>query len=126
MPPSILLVEDSRSDAMMFREALEERGLDWAIRRATDGPSALAALEGEPPDLVVLDLSLPGMRGDEVLKRVRASAQTAALRVVILTGSPNPGEERRCRQLGATDFFVKPHLPDGYLELADQLRAHLR
>ncbi|GAB5549161.1 MAG: response regulator [Sandaracinaceae bacterium] len=125
MQPQVLLVEDSQSDAMMLRDALEERGIEWDVTRAKDGPSALAALEGALPDLMVLDLSLPGMRGDEVLTRVRAHAATAALRVVVLTGTPNPREERRCRALGATDFFVKPNLPDGYLALADSLREHL-
>lgn len=104
---SLLLVEDDK----FLRELLVKKlkGEGFSISEAVDGESALRMLEGggDPPQLVLLDLLLPGIHGFEVLKRIKANASTASLPVVILSNLGQEEDINKAKLLGAEDFLVK-------------------
>lgn len=84
-PTRILVVDDNEGLRENLAEALEMEGYEVMV--ASDGAGALARLEQEPlPDVVLLDLVLPGMDGKEVLRRIRADARLSGVRVVMTTG----------------------------------------
>lgn len=84
--PLALIVEDQDDISAMFATALRDVGFETEIVR--DGDAALTWLFSSVPDLVVLDLHLPGVGGDEVLKRIRADARLAGVQVIVATAYP--------------------------------------
>ena len=74
------------------------------------------------PELVLLDLRLPGMHGFEVLQWIRRQPGLAGLAVVVITGMVAPGDIRRAQELGATAFLAKPFAFAKLVEMAEQLR----
>jgi two-component system, OmpR family, phosphate regulon response regulator PhoB len=96
----------------------------FAVTEAGDGPSALAQIEHDRPDLVVLDLSLPGVGGLDVLRRVReAEGAAALLPIIVLSGRSGETDRIIGLDLGADDYLVKPFSPG---ELAARVRSLLR
>lgn len=116
--PRILLVDDDVALASMLREFLELQGFRVAL--AHDAESGLACLEQDPPDLLVLDVMLPGISGFEALKRLR---QRHDLPVVMLTARGEEAERILGLVDGADDYLAKPCSP---LELAVRIRAILK
>jgi two-component system OmpR family response regulator len=115
----ILVVEDNRTLAAGLVAVL--RGDGFAVDLVHDGPSALAALTAEAFDLVVLDLSLPGMDGLEVLREIRAAGVQTG--VLILTARGALDERVRGLDLGADDYMTKPF---EIAELEARVRVLLR
>ena len=91
-----------------------------AVSEAADGPAALALLESEPPDLVVLDMMLPGVNGLDILRRIR---QTGDMPVIMLTARAEESDRVAGLELGADDYDVKPFSPR---ELAARVNGVLR
>lgn len=82
----ILIVEDDPGVASVIRESLELEGEgDWAVQTASEGRSALELASASPPDVVLLDVRLPGLDGAEVYRRLRTSKQTRGARILFLT-----------------------------------------
>jgi CheY-like chemotaxis protein len=110
--PRILLVEDNPGDAQLVRLALTDALPSARLSVAGDGEAALARLreQGEPPDLVLLDLNLPRLSGHEVLAAVRASedANVRRLPVVVLSSSRAESDVARSYELGASSYVAKP------------------
>ena len=104
MPTKILLVDDERKFVKMLSERLIMRDLGATV--AYDGQSALEMIENERPEVMVLDLKMPGMDGIEVLKIVRDKYPEIA--VIILTGHGSELDRQRCLGLGAVDYLQKP------------------
>jgi chemotaxis family two-component system response regulator Rcp1 len=108
----ILLVEDNPGDAQLVKMALAETLPSARVSVAGDGEAALARLheEGDPPDLVLLDLNLPRLSGHEVLAAVRASEDVAVRRVpvVVLSSSGTAADVERSYELGASSHVAKP------------------
>jgi DNA-binding response OmpR family regulator len=92
----------------------------FRVQCAATGPEALAALRAEPPDLVVLDVMLPGVDGIEILRRLRASADVP---VILLTARAEEADRVLGLELGADDYVVKPFSPR---ELSARVRSVLR
>lgn len=122
--PDILLVEDSPGDVILVREAL--RGLDMCgeIHVVGDGNEALSFLNRDEgfldapvPDLILLDLNLPGMDGREVLREVKAHPEWHRIPVAVLSTSENEDDIRASYELSANCYIVKP------LDLASFRRA---
>ena len=112
MPPTLLLVDDEREATEALQMLLELRGV--TARIAASGREAVAAVQAGVPDLVLLDLHLPGTTGWEVLRQLRRLAP--ALRVVIVTGSGVDRDvERQAREVGALGVLLKPISVDDLL-----------
>lgn len=107
MSQKILLVEDDRFLSNLLVESFQKSGLDFEL--AVDGEEALAKIRKKAPDLIILDLVLPGIDGYEVLKRIKADKDLAYIPVVILSNLGQKNEIKRGLDLGAEDFIVKAH-----------------
>ncbi len=105
---SILIVDDEPSIRLMFRTALESSGYEAV--EAGDGSSALSQLDDSSPDVVLLDLKMPGMDGMETLRRMRETGNDTA--VVIVTALGSIPDAVAAMKLGAVDFLTKPVTPE--------------
>ena len=114
----ILIVEDHPTMREAMRMVLEHEG--FVIREAADGAAALEMVRAQPPDLVFLDLNIPGMTGADVLKNLKQDPETASVRVIIVTAT---GEEERERvlALGADEYFTKPFSPLALLRTVERV-----
>ena len=101
---TVLLVDDEKEFVTTLSERLHLRGIE--AQTATDGESALALIEKDPPKVVVLDILMPGLGGIEVLKRIRA--RSPETQVILLTGQGSAKDGIKGMQLGAFDYLVKP------------------
>jgi len=100
----VLLVDDEKEFVTALAERLELRGFQVLV--AMDGESALGLIETDLPQVVVLDLKMPGIGGLEVLKRIKA--QKLQIPVIILTGHGSLSEGKEGMDLGAFDHLIKP------------------
>jgi two-component system, OmpR family, response regulator MprA len=116
----ILVAEDDRAVADSVRRALEYAG--FAVSVVGDGPTALASALREPPDVLVLDVNLPGLDGFGVCTALRAAGGTAAM-VLMLTARDATADRVAGLDVGADDYLVKPF---DYDELLARVRALLR
>ena len=101
----LLLVDDDDALAEMYAMQLTASGFE--VTTAHTGAEALRLATVGPPDLIYLDLGLPGMPGLEVLERLRTAPNTAAVPIVILTNFSEPEMIKRGQELGAQDYLVK-------------------
>jgi DNA-binding response OmpR family regulator len=106
-PHRILVVDDDPTVSDVLRRYLERAG--YAVEHAADGPAALASFADTRPDLVLLDLMLPGIDGLEVCRRLRADA--AAVPVIMLTALGDEADRITGLRLGADDYVTKPFSP---------------
>jgi two-component system phosphate regulon response regulator PhoB len=115
---AILIVEDHPTMREAMRLVLEHEGFE--IREASDGPAALSMVRAEPPDLVFLDLNIPGMSGADVLRELKQDPSTKDVRVIIVTAT---GEEERggVLRLGADEYFTKPFSPTALLRTVESV-----
>jgi DNA-binding response OmpR family regulator len=104
--PRLLIVDDDKELAQMLREILELN--DYAVEAVTDGETAMQRIAAAPPDLMILDVMLPGMDGFEVLRHVRAKQD---LPVIMLTARGEEAERIQGLTSGADDYIPKPFNP---------------
>jgi CheY-like chemotaxis protein len=116
----ILIVEDHPTMREAMRLVLEHEGSE--ISEAADGASALERIHADAPDLVFLDLNIPGSSGTDVLKKLKGDPATADVRVIIVTAT---GEEGRSHvmSLGADEYFTKPFSPRALLQTVERVLA---
>jgi CheY-like chemotaxis protein len=114
----ILIVEDHPTMREAMRLVLEGEGFD--IDEASDGDQALAVVLEEPPDLVLLDMSIPGISGPDVLAAVKNDPATSEVRVIVVTAT---GEEGRAAAMagGADHYFTKPFSPIALLHAVEEV-----
>jgi DNA-binding response OmpR family regulator len=118
MPEKILVVEDETALRETLIYTLEHEG--FAVRAIGDGPAALGAARSDPPDLVLLDLMLPGIDGFEVCRRLRAETNVP---ILMLTARESEIDRVVGLEMGADDYITKPfHMR----ELVARVRAQLR
>ena len=106
LAPSVLVAEDERNIAESLSFLMEKAGLD--VQVAYDGPSALEAAQSALPDLILLDLMIPGYDGFEVLQRLREMPGGETIRVLILTAKGREIDRRKAADLGVDDYMTKP------------------
>jgi two-component system, OmpR family, response regulator ResD len=116
--PSILVVDDEHTIREVIRRYLERDGFE--VREAADGQAALAEVETHPPDLVVLDLMLPGVDGLTITRQIR---QHSRVPIIMLTAKGETSDRIYGLDLGADDYMAKPFSPQ---ELVSRIRAVLR
>ena len=128
-PLTIILVEDNPVDAYLVRWVLTAHKLPYELHVIEHGDDALevfdllAAQEGlRPPTIVLLDLYLPQVDGREVLRHIKALPQGADMRVVVVTGSYNPADQRDTLNLGADAYFVKPSQLHEFMQLGQLVK----
>ena len=119
--PTVLVVEDDAANRVLLTRLLERAG--YRPVTADDGPSGLAAAFELSPDVVLLDVGLPGMDGLEICRRLRADPRTVALPVVLLTGRTSVDDVVAGLDAGADDFLAKPF---NEAELLARLRSARR
>ena len=119
MQGRILIVEDHPTMREAMRLVLEGEG--FVIEEAADGQTALAAIRERPPDLLFLDLNIPGVSGGDVLLAARADPAFTG-RIIVVTATGEEGRASALR-LGADEYFTKPFSPTALLRTVEQVLA---
>ncbi|MFT7570824.1 MAG: CheY-like chemotaxis protein [Paracoccaceae bacterium] len=102
----VLIIEDEDTQRLLTRDCLEESG--FRVEEAPDGENAVSLIQTLRPDLVLLDVMLPGIDGFEVCRQIRSDNEICHTPVVLITGRDNTNDVKRGFSAGATDFFAKP------------------
>ena len=119
--PRVLIVDDDPLIRDVVRAVLEDASFD--LDEAASGEEALRLAAGHPPDVVLLDVMMPGLNGFEVAKQMKSDAHLKGTVVVMLTAKDAPEDRRRGLEAGADAYFTKPFSP---LELLTTLSGVLR
>lgn len=130
-PAVILLVEDNEADIDLTLDAFREAHMDNEIRVCRTGQEALDCLFGEGdysdrttpplPDLVLLDLKMPGIDGHTVLRRIKEAKTLKRMPVIVLTSSTEEGDRALSYDIGANSYLVKPVNFERFIEVARQV-----
>jgi len=104
LPSKVLLVDDEKEFVQTLSERLQVRGMGSTV--VHDGEQALSFIAEEEPDVMVLDLKMPGIDGIEVLRRIKQEHQN--IQVIVLTGHGSKRDEETCMKLGAFAYLQKP------------------
>jgi len=118
----ILLIEDDKFLRELVIQKLGKEGYD--VQEAAEGEGGLAKMKNEKPDLVLLDLILPGIDGFEVLRRIKEDADLKSVPVIILSNLGQRDDVQKGIDLGAADYLIKAHFTPG--EIVEKIRATLR
>ena len=130
-PAVILLVEDNPMDVELIMDAFKEARLSNKIQVTNNGKEALKYLFGEEkfgdrkeyplPDLILLDLKMPGIDGHDVLRRIKSTEKLKRLPVIILTSSKDEGDRAMSYDNGANSYLIKPVSFDDFLQVVKQV-----
>ena len=121
-PPRVLVVEDEQDIAGLIKHTLERSG-DAVVEIVGRGDEALRSITGRPPDLVILDLNIPVLSGDEVCRILRQRPETRGIPIIMLTARTSEADRVAGLDLGADDYVTKPF---SLRELGARVRAVLR
>lgn len=116
--PLILLVEDHQDTRQMYAEFL---GMGFEVMTAPDGEHALEAVQSHRPDLVITDLSLPGINGFELIEQLRQNPDLRSMPIICLSGYSGHLHEQRALAAGSDRILLKPCMPDTLAEVAAEL-----
>jgi len=117
----VLVVDDEPDVLLLCRLNLQQRGHE--LLEAADGSTALALARDRHPDVIVLDLMLPGISGYDVLEALQRDEMTTDIPVLVLTAKSLRADRERSHGLGASAFLTKPFLPNELCEMVDSLAA---
>jgi two-component system, chemotaxis family, response regulator Rcp1 len=127
----LLLIEDNPADVRLVREALAEAALATELHWVTSGEEALGFLQRQPPfqqapvpDLILLDLNLPGLTGHEVLARIKTDPTLLSIPVVALTSSAALQDVLAAYRAHVNSYMVKPADFDQFLTLVNTIRTY--
>lgn len=110
----VLVVDDEPNIVLSLEFLMEQAGFE--VVTAEDGEHALARVNDSQPDLLLLDISLPGISGFDVLERLRSEATTAQLPIIMLTAHGRDVEREKGMALGADDYITKPFSTQSLVE----------
>jgi len=119
MPKRILVVDDSRSDLENITNILESDGYD--VIRATNGDEALMQANSQRPELIVLDVVMPGKDGFQTCRQLKNDEKTKDIKIVMLTTKDSKTDEYWGRKQGADDYIKKPFSPDDLVRSVSRL-----
>ena len=108
MKKTILVVDDSRLNLAIARDLLSG---EYCVETVDSGENVFIYLEENEPDLVLLDIQMPGMDGFEVMRRLKESRKWKGIPVIFLTADRTEKTEETCFQMGAVDYIGKPFVP---------------
>jgi two-component system cell cycle response regulator DivK len=120
MSKRILVVEDHEDNRQILRVLLGSAG--YNMIEAHDGETALTTAASERPDLILMDIQLPGLDGYEVTRRIKADPALRAIPIIAVTSYALSGDEDKARAAGCIAYVAKPYSP---LELLGKLREYL-
>lgn len=106
MTRRLLLVEDNPVNIQLMCRRLERQGYEVTV--AADGETAIALAQGQPPDLVLMDISLPGLDGWQVTQTLRKMDKTATVPIIALTAHTSAEDRQHCLDSGCNDYELKP------------------
>lgn len=106
----VLLVDDDRNIRLIAQIGLEDMP-NWSIETAESGPDAIAKATANPPDVILLDMMMPGMDGKTTLEKLRQNEQTASIPVIFMTAKVQTHELESYLALGAIGVITKPFDP---------------
>lgn len=130
-PIDILLVEDNPGDVGLVREGLDAGTLAHVLHVAPSARQAMAFLRPDPtsngdhprPDLVILDLNLPGVDGHQLLREIKADRALRTIPVCVLTSSSDPADIDRCYDAHANAFVTKPMELDEFIDAVQDIES---
>jgi two-component system, cell cycle response regulator DivK len=102
----ILCIEDNATNMLLISRIVEAEGHE--LLQATDGTIALALLDQVRPDIILLDINLPGIDGLELARRIKANEQLAPIPLIATTANVLVGDRERCIEAGCDDYIPKP------------------
>ena len=118
--PSILVVDDTPANLRLLSEMLSKRG--WKVRPVPSGPEALQAAQRFPPDLVLLDINMPGMDGYEVCRRFKADSKLKDIPVLFISALSETDDKVKAFAAGGVDYVIKPFQ---FAEVEARVQTHL-
>jgi putative two-component system response regulator len=118
--PTVLVVDDEPFNLSLMDELLNK---DYTIQKASNGPDALKLAFANPPDLILVDVMMPGMDGFEVCRLLKNNATTVHIPVIFITAKNEISDEERGFAMGASDFI---HKPISAPIVAARVRTHLK
>lgn len=122
MEKNILIVEDDKFLRELISQKLLKEG--YKVSEAVDGEEGIKKVKEEKPDLVLLDLILPGIDGFEVLSKMKEDTALAQIPVIILSNLGQKDDVERGLKLGAVDYLIKAHFTPG--EIIDKIKTALK
>lgn len=120
VPPEILVVDDTVASLDLLCDLLTEAG--YVVRPAQDGRMALRSAQAKPPELILLDVRMPGMDGYELCQRLKAEPATRDIPIIFLSALRDTGDKVRGFSLGAVDYIAKPFQPE---EVLARVHTHI-
>ncbi|MEM7506154.1 MAG: response regulator [Pseudomonadota bacterium] len=121
MTKRVLVIEDEPNITSSLSFLLQRSGFD--VQTEDDGKAGLAAVLADPPDILILDVMLPGMDGYQILERLRGEAKTRDLPILMLTAKGQQEDRQSALDRGADLFITKPFANAEILEAVQQLSA---
>ena len=122
MPKNILIIEDDKFLRELIAQKVTKDGFN--VSEAVDGEEGIKKIREEKPDMVLLDLILPGIDGFEVLSLMRQESSLSSIPVIILSNLGQKEDIERGMKLGATDYLVKAHFTPG--EIVEKIKIYLK
>ncbi len=116
---TILVVDDEETNIDILLEALGE---DYDVSVAMDGEGALENVEEEQPDLILLDVMMPGMDGYEVCQKLKADSNTSQIPIIFISGKDSVEEKNKGLESGAVDYITKPFNAS---QVLDTVKKHI-
>jgi len=113
VPGKVLIIDDDRAIAAGLAVRLKAAG--YAVFSASDGESGLAAAESNRPDVILLDIHMPGIDGFEVNRRLKGAPELADIPVIFLSANVQDWAKRKAFDMGAKFYLSKPYAPEGLI-----------
>ena len=118
MQRTVLIIEDEKLIIVSTQMVLEAAG--FCVESATNGEDGISSARTQKPDLILLDIMMPGIDGWETLTRLKRDSDTSGIPVVICTAREHSRGHQKSAEMGAADYFRKPFEPDELIELVEK------
>lgn len=106
MTRMVLCIEDNKINMLLVSRIVEAEG--YELLRAEDGPKALAVLEEAQPDIILLDINIPGINGLDLARMIREDERLSAIPIIATTANVLVGDKERCLEAGCDEYLPKP------------------